>query len=164
VVRRDLKPLALGISLVVQSLRICPASTGDEGSILGWEAKIPHAKGELSPQATVKTQHRQNFKKKKKKERKETLAVKPLWFSMELLRTDRKSQEIECKDLLGDKEHSTWRFTILLPWIPSLYRPTQSFTHLYTHLCECKSPSYSYDSKGSISRYGDQGLWLHFQC
>lgn len=52
---------------------------------------------------------------KKKMERKETLAVKPLHFSMELLRTDRKSQEIECKDLLGDKERSTWRFTILLP-------------------------------------------------
>ena len=126
-----MKPLAIGTS-----------STGDEGSILGWEAKIPHAEGELSPCATVKTQHSQNFEKRRWKERKlwlSNLCISP-WNSLEQIESPRKLSAKTCLVIksvqLGDLPFYFLEF--LLYTDP--YRATLIYIPTYV-ICECKSPS-----------------------
>ena len=43
VVNVGIKRLGLGISLMVQWLRLCTSTAGGTGSIPSWETKIPHA-------------------------------------------------------------------------------------------------------------------------
>ena len=68
---------------VVQNL---PCNAGDVGSILGRETKIPHAARQLSPCATVKTQHSQKRKRERERE-KETAGFEPQFLHLPRLST-----------------------------------------------------------------------------